>query len=174
MTKELCSISDCERPIHVTKLGYCVTHYSRWYRGADLYAPVRPYFTSAVPRPKDINDYEGWQAWIISRSIKDGECLIMTGGHKHTGSGYVYVKHNNKANRAHRLMASAKYRKPIDLLDSVHHSCSKRACVNPEHLFEVTQNENTVEMLERKAYKKRIADLEDALRSIDPENALLQ
>jgi hypothetical protein len=43
-----------------------------------------------------------------------------------------------------------------------------RTCVNPAHLQAVTQQENAAEMLERKAYLARIAELEAevlALRS---------
>lgn len=173
MTEQLCSIADCDRAIYVAKLGYCTTHYSRYNRGTDLHAPVRPYVISDVARPKDIDDYDGWKAWMLARTEKQGDCLLMAGGHADRKSGYVYVKHKGKANRAHRLMASAKYRKPIDSLDSVHHSCSNRPCVNPDHLFEVTQKDNNIEMLERKAYQNRIAELEAALRELDPSHSLL-
>ncbi|WP_149030425.1 hypothetical protein [Kitasatospora sp. MBT66] len=49
----------------------------------------------------------------------------------------------------------------------IHHKCAVRACVNPLHLQAVTPVENTAEMLERKALKARIAELEAELARLN-------
>lgn len=55
----------------------------------------------------------------------------------------------------------------------VHHRCSVRACCNPEHLQPTTLIENNLEMMERTGYRARIADLESALRELEPGHPLL-
>lgn len=54
-----------------------------------------------------------------------------------------------------------------------HHMCANRACVNPAHLAPATAAENVAEMLARRSYEGRIAALEAALASIDPNHELL-
>ena len=41
---------------------------------------------------------------------------------------------------------------------TVHHTCANRACFNPDHLQQVTQEENTAEMLERHEFQTTIAE----------------
>lgn len=56
---------------------------------------------------------------------------------------------------------------------AAHHKCAVTMCVNPLHLVPVTNAENAAEMLARSAYIARISELEDELRSLDPDNLLL-
>lgn len=51
--------------------------------------------------------------------------------------------------------------------------CGIRLCINPNHLAAVSHLDNTIEMLERQAYLRRIADLEKALGALDPDHVLL-
>lgn len=72
---------------------------------------------------------------------------------------------------AHRVMAQATYG---DIKDKpVHHKCGDRRCVNPAHLQVVRPIENVAEMLERNAYLRRIAELEQVLRSTHPHHPLV-
>lgn len=57
--------------------------------------------------------------------------------------------------------------------DAVHHKCGVSACVEYTHLQKITPAENSAEMLERVWYKKRIAQLEIALASFNPDHELL-
>lgn len=54
-----------------------------------------------------------------------------------------------------------------------HHTCGDSRCVNPDHLQPVTHRDNTAEMLARHSYLARIAELEEALATIDPSHPLL-
>jgi len=86
--------------------------------------------------------------------------------------GYGALSVNGKQRIAHRLTASLT--KPeFTRHMQVHHACANRACCNPEHLRIVTAHENTAEMMERSYYLKRIAELEVALSSVDPQHPLL-
>lgn len=55
----------------------------------------------------------------------------------------------------------------------VHHKCAEPLCFNPIHLQVVQPHENTAEMLERRYYLQRIADLETALRLVAPSHPLV-
>lgn len=54
-----------------------------------------------------------------------------------------------------------------------HHRCGDSRCINPDHLQPVTNADNAAEMLARKFYKGRIAELEKALGAIQPDHILL-
>ncbi|WKW86050.1 HNH endonuclease [Gordonia Phage JonJames] len=55
----------------------------------------------------------------------------------------------------------------------VHHSCSQKACCNPEHLQCVTPQENLAEMLERRYYLSKISKLESRIKELEAENERL-
>ena len=71
---------------------------------------------------------------------------------------------------AHRLMFSEVHH-AIEPGTVVHHKCANRACVNPLHLQAVTPVENTAEMLERRALKRRIAELEARVAELEGQDA---
>ncbi|MBH5146058.1 HNH endonuclease [Rhodococcus erythropolis] len=66
---------------------------------------------------------------------------------------------------AHRAVLTAVLGRPLGA-EAAHHTCANRACVNPDHLQPVTAAENTAEMLERRAYRARIAELERKLADL--------
>lgn len=100
-----------------------------------------------------------------------GACWLWTGAVR-AGYGYIGRKETNRL--AHRVAweAARSFTQEIGGL-SVHHTCGIRLCVNPQHLVLATHAENTAEMLGRRAYVKRIADLENALRALAPAHVLL-
>lgn len=100
-----------------------------------------------------------------------GGCWIWTGAVR-SGYGYIGRKETNRL--AHRVAweAARSFTQEIGGL-SVHHKCGVRLCMNPAHLVLATHAENTAEMLGRRAYLARIADLEGALRTLAPGHVLL-
>lgn len=86
--------------------------------------------------------------------------------------GYPFANIAGTSVAIHRIVLEAKHGKPLGS-QAAHHTCSVRACVNPEHLQPVTHQENTAEMLQRRAYRDRIAELEQALSELAPDHPLL-
>lgn len=43
-----CTVSGCEEPIHIKKLGYCKPHYFRWYRFGNPGEPINPTKVCAI------------------------------------------------------------------------------------------------------------------------------
>jgi hypothetical protein len=53
----------------------------------------------------------------------------------------------------------------------VHHMCTTKDCVNPEHLQAIGPENNVAEMFERKFYQKRIAELEARVHELEQQVA---
>ena len=72
----------------------------------------------------------------------------------------------------HRLSLEAKHGAPLGS-QAAHHICANTKCVNPEHLQPVTHRENMAEMMARRAYVDRIAELEEAIKELAPNHEVL-
>lgn len=112
----------------------------------------------------------------ICTETPDG-CWIPTEEHTNINrsavpTGYVSIWLGDRAVPLHRLALETSQGFPLGSVQC-HHICAVRPCCNPEHLQPATNLENTLEMRERHAYQHRIADLEDALRELDPSHPLL-
>ena len=70
------------------------------------------------------------------------ECWLWSGNM--TKDGYGRVKINGKTHLAHRLSYALNVGELVDRL-VIHHKCGNKACVNPNHLAQVTSKENTVQ-----------------------------
>ena len=119
--KTTCEVEDCTRP-HDAK-GFCKMHYNRAKAGAKADAQVglriRPTFWGQVDKSGECWEWTG-------RLDRDGY------GRFSTGEGTVL---------AHRI-SWEKARGPIGIGNVIDHLCHNTACVNPDHLREVTQFEN--------------------------------
>ncbi|WP_185982257.1 HNH endonuclease [Arthrobacter sp. KBS0703] len=101
-----------------------------------------------------------------------GACWIWTGAKR---SGYGFIGRGPTNRLAHRVSWEAirSFTEELGAL-SVHHKCGVRLCINPQHLAAVTHLENIAEMFSRKQYERRIHELEEALRQLDPDHPLLR
>ena len=147
-----CSFQGCGRTAVSKTL--CDTHYHQKRSGKELQAigrhggrdhqPVEPRFFSKISKE--------------SRHPDHGECWIWVGSiHRKSGYGQFYM--HGRPHRAHRA-SYLHFVGPIPAKEHVHHKCSQRACVNPDHLQLSTQRENNAEMFARRAYLAKIAELE--------------
>jgi hypothetical protein len=87
-------------------------------------------------------------------------------------NGYPIKRVGNRDVYVHRLSLEAKHGKPLGVL-AAHHRCANTYCVNPDHLQPITHRENVAEMMARRSLESRIAELEEAVRQIDPGHAVL-
>lgn len=85
---------------------------------------------------------------LLSRTNKTPTCWLYT-GHKDS-NGYGIIGDKNKSLRAHRV--SYIYYNNIDNIPNgmfVCHTCDNPSCINPNHLFLGTPNDNVQDMMEK-------------------------
>ena len=153
----LCTFDGCEK--HVIAKNLCQGHYSQQKLGKEL-KPLHPRW---------FNKKETLTWYIENKSIKQGECIVPVSNQKRD---YPQVRIEGKAYSLHRISYEV-FNGPLEGME-VHHVCANSRCFNPEHLQLVSRLENVAEMKERKAYKKRISDLELALYELNPNHYLLE
>lgn len=88
---------------------------------------------------------------LEDKSIKQGECIAWKGAVSSSGYGVIGAG-QGKIDYVHRVS----YRIHIgEIPDSLHidHLCSKKLCVNPDHLEAVSQKLNNVRMWSRRLEK---------------------
>ena len=118
----VCEISGCGRPHYAS--GLCEAHRKRHMRGStDLLLRRNNYHGDQKARADD----------ILARAEPDGECLVMPCHSTHTGRGerigYAEII------AAARIGPCPEEQEPI-------HTCGRPECVNPEHIFYGTRNDN--------------------------------
>lgn len=120
-----CAVSDCDR--RPAAAGLCTMHRRRVRRHGSTDLPSRPpwepRFWAKVDKQTD-----GCWIWSASRYVRRG--------------GYGQFNLNGTAVKAHRI-AYELVKGPIPDGLVLDHLCRVTACVNPDHLEAVTQQENT-------------------------------
>lgn len=110
------------------------------------------------PRPTETQRFLA--KFVISA---EDDCWLWS-GKKTTGKKpYGALQINKKTVLAHRYSYVYFTGNLLHSYDSVHHKCSTQLCVNPKHLQVASRADNTLEMLERRYYTERIAELEAQL-----------
>jgi len=123
---------------HASK-GYCRKHYHRWKRGYDVLEEGR---RKSDPRER-----------LMAKVRVEGECWIWTGARNPAGYGVIGVGRRGEGTKlAHRL--SYELHKG-EIPEGLHldHLCVRPACIRPEHLEAVTQQENNRREHERQKEK---------------------
>ena len=83
---------------------------------------------------------------LVNFEIDDEGCFIWQGNKDNDGYGRINI--NKKSKLAHRI-AYATLVEEIPLGLHVLHTCDKRPCINPDHLFLGTQVDNIQDMVNK-------------------------
>ena len=129
MPQKICEINGCDRTNQAR--GLCHKHYARWSRHGD-------------PKKERITVLERFERKFY---VTPG-CWIWTASTVTNGYGKFFV--NGKHERAHRVSYKL-YVGPIPEGNDHHgvcvlHKCDTPSCVNPDHLFLGTQQDNLSDM----------------------------
>ena len=125
---------------------------------------------SDLRKAYEANDYKG-----MLKAIEKRAKVAKTGcweWKQLDSTGYPRIIIEGKHIAVHRLSLEAKHEAPLGS-QAAHHICANTRCVNPEHLQPVTHRDNTAEMMARRAYVDRIAELEDAIKKLAPDHEVL-
>ena len=125
---------------------------------------------SDLRKAYEANDYKG-----IREAIEKRAKATKTGcweWKQLDRTGYPRMIIEGKHIAVHRLSLEAKYEAPLGG-QAAHHMCANTKCVNPEHLQPITHRENMAEMLSRRAYVDRIAELEEVIKGLAPNHEVL-
>ncbi len=130
-----CKIEGCE--LSVDSRGWCSKHFTRWRRHGDpehrMFVPNSgtPRIEDILARSEPITESGCW-IWMGSSLQKDGYGMWKWGKHW----------------MAHRVAYIAAYGPiPDDLY--VCHTCDVPACVNPDHLWLGTNDDNMADMVSK-------------------------
>lgn len=132
-----CSIEGCHSP--EKSRGWCSRHYSRVLRHGD---PTIVRDSNATPEER--LQRRGWD-------VTEAGCWEVRGTPTNKGYGYVW---NGTTNVGAHRMAYEVWVGPIPEGLYVCHSCDNRVCINPDHLWVGTHDENMADMV-AKGRKKR-------------------
>lgn len=153
--QDLCIVKKCDRFARHKRgkyVGLCHAHLDQMRKGKAL-EDMKPLRKAAEREQVPMLDR------FFTKVQKTDTCWLWTGT---IVNGYGCVSVDGRSRRAHRV-AYELLVGPTDQALVLHHKCGVRACVNPDHLQEITYHENTAEMLERTGYIKRIKELEAEL-----------
>lgn len=156
MKNEICTATwqdgSCDRKI--LAVGLCGAHYAQKKREVPFSKIATEHFRPTITDPVELCRW-----YFANRIHKQGSCWLWTGK---ASREYPHIVFKKQQYRLYRFIAQWINNAGQELLMGavVHHTCSNRRCINPEHLQIIDHASNTAEMLERRAYQKRIAELE--------------
>lgn len=137
---ENCNVEECPKPVR--SYGMCQTHYYRWYIHGD------PTVTLITPASTPLRDRLTEDKWDVTPGPLDTPCWVWNRMIVKP-SGYGTLKYRQKAIKAHRAVYS-EFVGEIPEGHFVLHRCDVRTCVNPDHLFTGTNDDNMRDMAEKK------------------------
>ena len=156
-----CAVCNVEYDYRVRVSKYC---------SADCRGEAARARRSDLRKAYEANDYKG-----MLKAIEKRAKVAKTGcweWKRLDTNGYPRIIIEDKHIAVHRLSLEAKHEAPLGS-QAAHHTCANTKCVNPDHLQPVTHRDNTAEMMARRAYIDRIAELEEAIKELAPNHEVL-
>lgn len=131
-----CKVSDCDLNHHAK--GYCVTHYTRLRKNGNQ-----------IVSQRWGKDYTSLEDYLKKNHAKNSDgCWVWTGNFSRKNYGFVgnfSLAKKLKIYMAHRLSFFV-YKGEIPNGMLVCHKCDNPSCINPEHLFLGTHEDNMRDM----------------------------
>lgn len=143
---KLCSVSECGRRAEVR--GWCPKHYMRWRTGMPMDDRVRDMARFESKYTTEPNS----GCWLWTSYINE--------------SGYGATTWHNKRILAHRL-AWTLFKGKIPEGLYVLHKCDVPCCVNPDHLYIGTDEQNKMDSITRKRHVYGDRHPDAKLKSVD-------
>lgn len=150
----MCKETDCDS--RAVCKGWCNKHYQRWYKHGD------PGCTTNVPTKATLEERLRHYGW----STTPTGCWEWNGSRLKTG--YGRVAHQHKVLGAHRV-AHEVWIGPIPEGLQVNHHCDNPPCINPEHLYAGTAQENMQDKVNRGRWKGGRKNLDAEVVDIEAE-----
>lgn len=133
-------------------------HYSRWARTGST-GPIEPMRADYKTIRGYVDHYTG--------PLNENGCRLWQGVLNEEGYAINCRERGAEGKFAHRVRYELETGEKLSLHDTLHHKCGVKSCVEISHLQRISRRENIAEMLERRYYVGRIAELE-------AENAVLR
>lgn len=135
MAKSICSISGCERGIYARN--WCTVHYTRWLRHGE---PTR-----LMPNGSEPADFV--TKLLTNYTVATTGCWLWNGSPDSDGYGRLRV--NGETMRVHRL-SYALHNGDLPSNMAVCHSCDTPLCVNPDHLWLGSNEDNIADRTQKR------------------------
>lgn len=99
------------------------------------------------PKPTSYPNPNEWRAAVTTEEPTRG-CLLWRGAQD--GKGYGMFKDSlGKKFLAHRVSLGLELGRALTTEECALHKCDVRACINPDHLFVGTRQDNTMDMVSK-------------------------
>ena len=139
-----CSVETCDKPIRVKKHLLCVTHYHRFHRYGD------PLATRYNRGEGSTFEERFWSR--VALTADDSRCWEWQGYRNVARGGYGSVYFNGKDRPAHAVAYALVHgHLPAD---QGLHSCDNPPCVNPKHIRNGTDKDNSADKVARNRQAK--------------------
>ena len=135
-----CLFDECER--NAEAKGYCDKHYRRLLKRGDV----------NDHGSRKVADGNAIERFHQKYEIDESGCWLWTGGTRPNSRGIPYPRHwtdDQKSIGAHRFS----FELTLGAIPKgmyVCHKCDTPLCVNPDHLFVGTHNDNMLDMVQKK------------------------
>ena len=146
----------------------CAAHGARWYASKTFQAgaKVRPTLFN-LDWPETIAFYLDPQNGYVKPNKKG--CLVWQHTKTEAGYGTISIAKNGEGTTrmaAHRKVWEVANNETIPEGNQIHHICGERACVNLDHLENITYTENNSEACRVKALREEIAELKAEIKRL--------